>query len=99
MLVVITGPAEADLEQIADYISAHNPARALSFVRELRDKCEALGDAPRVSAGAALRARWHPAPSPRQLPDLLSASTLSTLCTFSTAPRITSRSCFARNEK
>jgi len=48
MLVIITGPAEADLEQIADYISAHNPARALSFVRELRDKCEALADAPRA---------------------------------------------------
>jgi toxin ParE1/3/4 len=48
MVVIVAGPAEADLEHIADYIAAHNPARALTFVRELRDKCEALADAPRA---------------------------------------------------
>ena len=48
MVVIVTGPAEADPERIADYIAAHNPARALTFVRELRDKCEALSDAPRA---------------------------------------------------
>jgi toxin ParE1/3/4 len=48
MVVIVTGPAEADLERIADYIAAHNPVRALTFVRELRDKCEALADAPRA---------------------------------------------------
>jgi toxin ParE1/3/4 len=48
MVVIITGPAEADLENIADYIAAQNPIRALSFVRELRDRCDALADAPRA---------------------------------------------------
>lgn len=48
MIVVITRPAEADLEQIGDYIAADNPARALSFVRDLREKCDALADAPRA---------------------------------------------------
>jgi toxin ParE1/3/4 len=48
MIVIITGPAETDLEHIADYIAERNPARALTFVRELRDKCEALADAPRA---------------------------------------------------
>jgi toxin ParE1/3/4 len=48
MVVIVTGPAEADLEHTADYIAAHNPVRALTFVRELRGKCEALADAPRA---------------------------------------------------
>jgi toxin ParE1/3/4 len=48
MVVIVTGPAEADLEHIADSIATHNPVRALTFVRELRDKCEALADAPRA---------------------------------------------------
>jgi toxin ParE1/3/4 len=48
MVVIVTGPAEAELEHIADHIAARNPVRALTFVRELRDKCEALADAPRA---------------------------------------------------
>jgi plasmid stabilization system protein ParE len=40
--VVITEVAEADLERIGDWIAADNPERALTFVLELRDKCEAL---------------------------------------------------------
>jgi len=35
MKVLITAEAEADLEAIGDYIARDNPARALSFVREL----------------------------------------------------------------
>ena len=46
MNVVLTAAAEQDLEAIADWIAQHNPARALSFVRELRRECDALGDAP-----------------------------------------------------
>ena len=38
--------AEADLEAIADWIAEDNPARALSFVRELRAACEIIVDAP-----------------------------------------------------
>ncbi len=38
--------AEADLEAIADWIAKDNPARAISFVRELRAACEIIADAP-----------------------------------------------------
>ncbi|HXW25682.1 MAG TPA: type II toxin-antitoxin system RelE/ParE family toxin [Xanthobacteraceae bacterium] len=47
MIVVITEAAEADLEAIGDWIAEDNPARALTFVRELRRRCETLADAPR----------------------------------------------------
>jgi plasmid stabilization system protein ParE len=40
MIVVITADAETDLERIGDAIAQHNPARAITFVRELRRKCE-----------------------------------------------------------
>jgi toxin ParE1/3/4 len=36
MRVVISPLAERDLEAIGDYIAEDNPARALSFVAELR---------------------------------------------------------------
>lgn len=42
MIVEFSGEAESDLEQIVDYIAKDNPRRALSFVQELRGKCEAL---------------------------------------------------------
>jgi toxin ParE1/3/4 len=48
MIVVITEAAEADLEAIGDWIAADNPARALTFVLELRDRCLALADMPRA---------------------------------------------------
>jgi toxin ParE1/3/4 len=47
VIVVVTAEAEADLEQIATYIAEQSVASALSFVRELREKCESLVDAPR----------------------------------------------------
>lgn len=34
--------AERDLEDIADYIARHNPARAISYVREMREHCRRL---------------------------------------------------------
>jgi toxin ParE1/3/4 len=46
MIVVIADAAEAELERIGDYIATRNPLRAISFVRELREKCAALADAP-----------------------------------------------------
>jgi plasmid stabilization system protein ParE len=46
MKVDITAAAEADLEAIGDWIAEHNPARAWSFIRELRGECEALANAP-----------------------------------------------------
>lgn len=46
MIVEFTAAAEADLEVIGDYIAQDNPARALSFVRELSRSCLELADMP-----------------------------------------------------
>ena len=46
MKVEFTLAAEADLEQIGDYIARDNPARALSFVRELARSCLELAEMP-----------------------------------------------------
>lgn len=46
MIVEFSDDAESDLEQIADDIAKDNPRRALSFVQELRGKCEALASNP-----------------------------------------------------
>lgn len=48
MKVQITAEAEADLESIADYIARDNPARALSFVRELYQLCLEIADMPQA---------------------------------------------------
>ena len=48
MIVVITEAAEADLEAIGDWIAADNPTRALTFLSELRERCESLGTFPRA---------------------------------------------------
>ncbi len=48
MRVVITAEAEADLKQIAGYISEQSIDTAPNFMRELREKCESLADAPRA---------------------------------------------------
>jgi toxin ParE1/3/4 len=47
VIVVITAEAETDLEQIAAYIAGQSAEIALNFVRELRETCETLADAPR----------------------------------------------------
>lgn len=46
MIVEFTATAEADLERIGDYIVRDNPARAISFVRELDRLCLDLADMP-----------------------------------------------------
>ncbi|HEX2762768.1 MAG TPA: type II toxin-antitoxin system RelE/ParE family toxin [Allosphingosinicella sp.] len=46
MIVRLSAEAERDLEEIADRIAADNPARALSFVREIRAECLRLADFP-----------------------------------------------------
>lgn len=48
MKVIITAEAEADLEAIGDYIARDNPARALSFVRELYQLCLDIADMPQA---------------------------------------------------
>lgn len=46
MIVRLLPAAETELEDIGDYIARDNPRRAVSFVRELRDKCMSLADMP-----------------------------------------------------
>jgi toxin ParE1/3/4 len=44
------GPAEIDLEQIGDFIAARNPARAESFIGELREKATNIVNQPHAYA-------------------------------------------------
>ncbi|KVP28302.1 type II toxin-antitoxin system RelE/ParE family toxin [Burkholderia multivorans] len=46
MTVRLSGFAIAELELIADYIARDNPQRAITFVRELREKCLSLAEMP-----------------------------------------------------
>ncbi|VVD31170.1 type II toxin-antitoxin system RelE/ParE family toxin [Paraburkholderia dioscoreae] len=46
MIVRILPAAEAELEAIGDYIARDNLSRAVSFVRELRERCLDLADMP-----------------------------------------------------
>ncbi|WP_322074828.1 type II toxin-antitoxin system RelE/ParE family toxin [Burkholderia cepacia] len=46
MIVHILADAARELEAIGDYIARDNPVRALSFVRELYDKCQGLATMP-----------------------------------------------------
>ena len=41
MIVVISDTVEVELEAIGHWIAEANPTRALSFVLELRRRCEA----------------------------------------------------------
>lgn len=43
-----TPAARDDLQQIGEYIGQDNPARALSFVRELREHCRQIAAQPRL---------------------------------------------------
>ena len=45
MKVEISAEAESDLEAIGDHIARDSPARAVSFIRELRAKCLDLAEA------------------------------------------------------
>ena len=47
MIVRLADEAEADLEAIGDRISEDDPARAASFVRELRERCLGLARFPK----------------------------------------------------
>jgi toxin ParE1/3/4 len=46
--VAFSPAAQADLMDIAIFIAQDNPARALTFVDELEEKCDALGSAPGI---------------------------------------------------
>lgn len=46
MRVILTPDALADLDRIAEHIETDNPARAISFVEELREAARRLADLP-----------------------------------------------------
>ena len=46
MRVVLSTLAEADLEEIGDFVALGNPRRAVTFIGEVRAKCQRLGQAP-----------------------------------------------------
>ena len=46
MQCIFTEQAENDLESIADYIAIDNPVRAISFVQEIRERCNKIINAP-----------------------------------------------------
>ena len=48
MKVTLSTRARRDLEGIRNYIEKDNPARAISFVGELRDTAKRIGDMPRA---------------------------------------------------
>ena len=75
MKIIFTAEAEEDLEQISDYIGDHNAEAALTFARNLREKCQKLADAP---LGYPLLAHFeHPAFEGARL-DTTSSCTAST---------------------
>jgi len=43
---IFTRLADRDLEEIGDTIARDNPVRAMSFIREMRTRCERLTDQP-----------------------------------------------------
>ena len=46
--LVYSGQAQADLDEIFDFIAADNPRRARSYVEEIRQTCRGLCDAPLI---------------------------------------------------
>lgn len=64
MRVVLTHQAEQDLEEIGDYIAADSPARAVSFVRGMREHCAKISNSPlayvaRPELGEGIRTCAH----------------------------------------
>lgn len=48
MRVRISAVAEAELEEIGDYIAADSPRRAFTFIKELREAALAVGGHPKA---------------------------------------------------
>ena len=44
--LVLSPRAQLDLEEIEDYIARDNPARAMSFLDELKAHCKRISEAP-----------------------------------------------------
>jgi len=50
VIVIFTGAAETNLEEMGDHIARNNPARARTFVREFEECFFALARVPHASA-------------------------------------------------
>jgi plasmid stabilization system protein ParE len=48
MRVELSAFVQSDLEEIADYIAQDSPARALGFIRNIREKFAAIGKNPLI---------------------------------------------------
>jgi toxin ParE1/3/4 len=48
--LLFTPQAEADLEEIGDYIALDNPARAVSFIRDIQEHCVRVARQPLLYA-------------------------------------------------
>ncbi len=46
MDIIVSSEAEADLEEIGDYIAQDNPHRAIAFIDEIRDRFEEIRRSP-----------------------------------------------------
>jgi toxin ParE1/3/4 len=62
--LVFSPRAEVDLEEIGDYIARDNPARAISFLDEVRARCDRIAATPasypaREDLAAGLRMAVH----------------------------------------
>jgi plasmid stabilization system protein ParE len=48
MKLRLTPAAEQDLESIGDHIARENPARALDWIRALRQRCQRIAEHPQI---------------------------------------------------
>jgi toxin ParE1/3/4 len=48
MTYIVSAEAEADLEEIGDYIAQDNPERADTFIEEIRARFDSISDMPRA---------------------------------------------------
>jgi len=46
---IFSAVAEHDLEEIGDYIARDNPARAVSFIKEIRGHCQKINTYPEAA--------------------------------------------------
>lgn len=46
--LIYSRQAQADLDEIFDFIAADNPRRARSYIEEIRQTCQGLRDAPLI---------------------------------------------------
>jgi len=50
VIVTFSDEAAADLEAIGDYIAQDNPGRAITFIEDIIERCERLGQRPHAFA-------------------------------------------------